>query len=634
VVLRRRHAIPLSILLTLVVAASAQAAISARGPGSRATYAANHATRILRVAAPHGAQTGDVLVAALVFGRGSRPAPALTPPAGWTLIRRVNGRSGTALAVYRHAFNAGESRYVWGSSKPVGGTVEVAAFTGVDSARPIDRSAARVTAHRATIQTPSIKTRVGGAMLVASFGGFHRGGRVRWTAPRGMTELADAAAGSRSGSIQAGTQTSAGATGRKKARASARLSEALAILTALRPAGAGAPAIGAVQAQAVTPTSATIAWTTDRPSDSQVDYGTTPGYGSSTALDPGAVTSHSQTINGLIPGTLYHFQVKSRSSGGPLGASADLTFQTAALGYVPLIVDTDIFSSVDDVGALATAFALQLKGEAKVIAVGINTRLSRGAVATNSWRCAAAVAAFYGFPNVPIGAAMPDNGTALNSPDFIGPCSTLAPPGTPPPDTAVNVLRRALVAQPNGSVVIASTGYFGNLSALLDSPPDAISPLSGRDLIAQKVKMLVSMAGAFPNGAPENNFIGDPASAQNVAANWPTKLVWSGFEVGEQVHTGQTISSAQPASSPVRVAYEAFVAPGNWTYSHDLTAVYHAVRPGDPLLSEVGPGTNVVTSSGGNTFTSGAGNQYYLSLGDPTKLDASIEALLDTLPAR
>ena len=35
---------------------------------------------------------------------------------------------------------------------------------------------------------------------------------------------------------------------------------------------------------------------------------------------------------------------------------------------VPVIVDTDIFSDADDVGALATAFALQLKGEANVIA--------------------------------------------------------------------------------------------------------------------------------------------------------------------------------------------------------------------------------------------------------------------------
>jgi hypothetical protein len=82
----------------------------------------------------------------------------------------------------------------------------------------------------------------------------------------------------------------------------------------------------------------------------------------------------------------------------------------------------------------------------------------------------------------------------------------------------------------------------------------------------------------------------------------------------------------------VRAAYEALVGAGNWIYSYDITAIYHAVRPNDASLAEVGPGTNAVTDSGGNVFTSGPGSQYYLGLKIPTNLDASIEALLDTLP--
>jgi hypothetical protein len=189
------------------------------------------------------------------------------------------------------------------------------------------------------------------------------------------------------------------------------------------------------------------------------------------------------------------------------------------------------------------------------------------------------------------------------------------------------------VAQPDGSVVIAEAGYSENLSNLLNSPPDSISSLSGRALIAQKVKSLVIMAGGYPSRNGENNLNGNPAAAQNVANNWPTKIVWSGYEVGDAVHTGNTISTTHPANSPVRVAYEAFVGPKNWIYSYDLTAVYHAVRPSDPLLTEVGPGKNAVNSSGGNVFTSGSGNQYYLRLGNATSLDNAIESLLDTLPS-
>lgn len=305
----------------------------------------------------------------------------------------------------------------------------------------------------------------------------------------------------------------------------------------------------------------------------------------------------------------------------------------AASRPVPLILDTDIFSNADDVGALASAFALQLRGEAKVIAVAVNTRTSRPAVAANSWKCVAAIDNFYGFPHIPIGTHMPNNGTSLNGPDFVGPCAQLAPASTPGPDTAVNVYRRALASQRDRSVVVVSTGYLGNLADLLSSPPDAISPLSGRDLVAQKVRTLVKMGGSYPSSrSPENNLTGDPAAAQIVSANWPTKIVWSGAEVGDAVHTGNTISSTHPADSPVRVAYEAFVGPNRWIYSYDLTAVYHAVRPTDPALSEVGPGTNAINSSGGNAFTMGSGNQYYLTLSHPTALDGSIEALLDTLP--
>src|SRR5207302_1630093 len=113
----------------------------------------------------------------------------------------------------------------------------------------------------------------------------------------------------------------------------------------------------------------------------------------------------------------------------------------------------------------------------------------------------------------------------------------------------------------------------------------------------------------------------------------PTKVVWSGYEVGDVVHTGQTLSSTHPTTSPVRIAYEAFIPPGNWYYSYDLTAVYHAIRPADPLLTEAGPGTNVVDDFGGNSFTPGSGNQYCLQRGDATALGAAPATLLVTLPA-
>lgn len=306
---------------------------------------------------------------------------------------------------------------------------------------------------------------------------------------------------------------------------------------------------------------------------------------------------------------------------------------SAGPGPVPVIIDTDMFSDADDVGALAVAFGLQLEGEARVAAVTVNTRTSRPAVSDNSWRCVAAIAQFYGAGEVPIGSDTPLHGTETNTVDFAGPCADLASPSTPAPDAAVPVLRRALAGQPDHSTVVVGIGYLENLAALLASPPDGISPLGGEQLVAQKVRCLVAMAGRYPSGSGETNLVGNVAAARAVATDWPTPVVWSGTEVGDAVHTGNTISGVHPASSPVRVAYEAFVRPGNWIYSYDLTAVYHAIRPADPLLAEVGPGFNTVSSTGANTFTVGSGSHYYLTTPDPATLDNAIEALLDVLPA-
>ena len=75
-------------------------------------------------------------------------------------------------------------------------------------------------------------------------------------------------------------------------------------------------------------TYATVIWNTDKLADSQVEYGLTTSYGSSTTLDPSLVTSHSQVLSGLGAATLYHYRVKSRSGAGTLAVSGDITFTT------------------------------------------------------------------------------------------------------------------------------------------------------------------------------------------------------------------------------------------------------------------------------------------------------------------
>ncbi|MGH2490321.1 MAG: LamG-like jellyroll fold domain-containing protein [Candidatus Limnocylindria bacterium] len=108
------------------------------------------------------------------------------------------------------------------------------------------------------------------------------------------------------------------------------------------------PAVTAITASGVSNSGATITWTTDEPADTQVDYGTTSAYGSSTTLDGTLVVTHSSSIGGLAAAQTYHYRVRSRDAAGNLATSPDLTFTTTS---------TPPASSLDLSGTAAYAVA-------------------------------------------------------------------------------------------------------------------------------------------------------------------------------------------------------------------------------------------------------------------------------------
>jgi hypothetical protein len=90
-----------------------------------------------------------------------------------------------------------------------------------------------------------------------------------------------------------------------------------------------APVISGVTAGSITASTASIGWTTDKASDSQVAYGTTADYGLTSSLGTTLVTAHVVILSSLSPSTTYHFKVLSRDGQGNLAGSADFTFTTA-----------------------------------------------------------------------------------------------------------------------------------------------------------------------------------------------------------------------------------------------------------------------------------------------------------------
>lgn len=97
----------------------------------------------------------------------------------------------------------------------------------------------------------------------------------------------------------------------------------------LPPPDTTAPVISGVAVGSITANGALIIWGTNEPADTQVEYGTTAAYGSSTPTVPALVTAHSQSVAGLLPSTLYHYRVRSRDAAGNLAISTDGIFTTA-----------------------------------------------------------------------------------------------------------------------------------------------------------------------------------------------------------------------------------------------------------------------------------------------------------------
>ncbi|MBI3804681.1 MAG: fibronectin type III domain-containing protein [Nitrospirae bacterium] len=91
-----------------------------------------------------------------------------------------------------------------------------------------------------------------------------------------------------------------------------------------------APVLSGIAAGSLSNNSATISWTTNEPADTQVQFGTTSAYGSSTSLNSSLSTSHSQSLTGLSASTTYHFRVISKDAANNAATSGDNTFTTPA----------------------------------------------------------------------------------------------------------------------------------------------------------------------------------------------------------------------------------------------------------------------------------------------------------------
>lgn len=310
-----------------------------------------------------------------------------------------------------------------------------------------------------------------------------------------------------------------------------------------------------------------------------------------------------------------------------------IAFGLAALGLraspVKIIFDTDMSGDTDDVAALAVLNVLADQGKAEILACVANGHDADKAIAASI----SAINTYYGRPDIPIGTyqgpGCPPTKSGYTAALRDGFANSAKPDDQMP--RALDVYRKALAAAPDDGVVIVSVGFLTNLQDLLESKPDAISPLSGMDLVKKKVRKLSCMGGGYPSIGGECNFDGRDggAAAKYVVANWPTPILFSGFEIGLAVLSGNGLVNT-PATNPVKRACD-----NHGHASFDVTAALAAVE--DPTLYwTISPEGSVEMKGGGDEWHAAPNrHQAYLIVKmPPAEVGKVIDALLALPPGK
>ena len=281
-----------------------------------------------------------------------------------------------------------------------------------------------------------------------------------------------------------------------------------------------------------------------------------------------------------------------------------------------VIFDTDIGPDYDDVGAITMLHAFADSDYISILATMASNKYEGIAAVLNVFNT------YFGRPGIPIGVP---KGNAVDVRDFQHWTDTVIANYTHKIKSnaeaadVVTLYRKILSKQPDHSVTIITVGFLTNVSNLLLSNPDEYSDMDGSTLVAKKVKQLVSMAGKFPgnDGFTEFNLMKDIPASKNVFENWPTEIIYSGFEIGAKIKTGlPLVQNNKINNSPVkdvfRICLPMAKEDNNGRMSWDETAVLVAVKGALPWFKLVA-GKITVNDNGSDSWNSNQQGQYYLA---------------------
>jgi inosine-uridine nucleoside N-ribohydrolase len=292
---------------------------------------------------------------------------------------------------------------------------------------------------------------------------------------------------------------------------------------------------------------------------------------------------------------------------------------------VKMIFETDMGNDVDDALALDMIYKYAEAGKVDLLGIMSNKNSKYSAEFIDI------MSTWYGHANVPVGIVKNGVDSESDAKNYAQAVCELQQNGKPAfertltdyeslPEAPV-LYRQILSQQPDSSVTIVSVGFSTNIARLLDTPADAYSTLTGKELVAAKVKLLAVMAGSFgKDSLKEYNIVKDIPSAKKIFDEWPTPIVASPFEVGIRImYPGASIANDfnWGMMHPMVEAYKAYLKMPYDRPTWDLTAVLYAAEPDSAYMTMSEEGIISVTDEGYTLFKAdNEGKHSYLSVTD------------------
>ena len=307
---------------------------------------------------------------------------------------------------------------------------------------------------------------------------------------------------------------------------------------------------------------------------------------------------------------------------------------------VKVIFDTDIGNDIDDVMALQMLLNYQKTGRVELLGVTLCKANPATITFTDGYL------RYNNKGNIPLGYVY--NGVTEFDGTYLLPTLNAKVNGQPVlnPQRSIDsdlpeawkLLRQLLAEQPDGSVILISVGPMTNIGHLMDSAVDDISPLTGVELVKQKVKAVAAMAGLYGNefDFPEWNVEQDIPAAQSVFAKCPVPLTASGWELGNKLlypHQSILNDFGDPDKHPLTIAYQAYMEMPYDRQTWDLTSVLDIIEP-DEWFGYSPAGTITIDDEGHSHFREDAeGLHRYLTV-TPQQVPLTLKKLVSQVTGK